>query len=736
MQQDLEKLLKEGVEKNTPEDVKNNRVFNYLDEGEFSFKLTREHVANLNLKSWFKDYKKEALVSTAGIRGPQNILYPHDTRFPINTIGITLATLAKALVLKEKYGSKKLVKLCGREVRYNSEIYLDLISRIQAALGITTLLPVDKQTIPIWLASFLCFKLDLVGGEYITSSHGISVKNATKDLNDQGSQFLPNESMEFVDKIEQILETIEEQGFYEIKFAALNNELLDQKVMQKFNDGIDLYVEYLKEGVASEENLALIRNNSAKIVIDNVGGCAYNTLSKILERLGVSGAFKWLNTKEDPFFHGIGKDIRGGEFYDWSLDVTVLAKNAQGGYYFPVVESLKYGELLTDMPIGTVALITDPDHDRMSVAQIDNAEHVTELERVGVDYSPLNDGRILSIYSANQAFLMMADFWAKSLKNAGKFDNHKRFIIKTTPSSNSWQEWAKANNIAVINTPVGFKEIANVSKKIEAQIKRGEQNITVEDIYGNTIELGADPKLIFGGEESGGMIIGAEGFIKSLSGRKALALREKSASEAIILASALVSSLNVSLWQHLDNIYNENKIISRFDVREDISYYNESEPDIEKLKEAKLLGEAKRTKNDLFFLALAIGYREGKITLENMKEILSTTFIELDFSNLEGISFVGDGTYFKFSNKFVEIRPSGTDAKTKTYAGGNNKAELLKYAKILGNYSGELNETYLKYLDAQYVETSKEKSLAIYDKFAQKGADFEQFSPPEYSFFN
>ena len=734
MQQNLEKLFKEDVEKNTPQSVKNDKIFNYLDKGEFIFKLTREHVENLNLKSWFKDYKKEALVSTAGIRGPQNILYPHDTRFPINTMGITLATLAKALVLKEKYAGKQLIKLCGREVRYNSEIYLDLISRIQSAFGITTILPVDKKTIPIWLASFLCFKLDLVGGEYITSSHGISAKNATKDLNDQGSQFLPNESMEFVNKIEQILETIEKDGFYEIKFAALDNEFINQEVMQKFNNGIDLYIEYLKEGVASEENLDLIRNNDAKIVIDNVGGCAFNTLSKILEKLGVANSFKWLNVEEDPFFHNIGKDTKNGKFYDWSLDVTVLAKNQDGKDYFPVVESLRYNELLSDMPVGTVALITDPDHDRLTVAQIDDEADVASLTRAGVDYSPIGNGRVLSIYSANQAFLMMVDFWAKSLKKADKFDKHKRFIVKTTPSSNAWQEWASANNIATINTPVGFKEIANVSKKIEAQIKRGVKNISVEDIFGDTIELGPDPKLIFGGEESGGMIIGAESFIESLSGRKALAMREKSASEAIILASALVSSLNVPLWQNLENIYSENKIISRFDVREDISYYNESEPDIEKLKEAKFLGEAKRTKNDLFFLALAVGVRENKITLENVVEILNATFPELDFSNLENINFVGDGTYFKFSNKFIEIRPSGTDAKTKAYAGGDNKTELLSYAKILGNYSGDLNETYLKYLDAKYVEASKEQSLKMYDEFAQKGADFEQFSPPQYSF--
>lgn len=43
-------------------------------------------------------------------------------------------------------------------------------------------------------------------------------------------------------------------------------------------------------------------------------------------------------------------------------------------------------------------------------------------------------------------------------------------------------------------------------------------------------------------------------------------------------------------------MFNSNKIIGRFDTRVDIAYYNESEPDIEKLKQAKILGEALRTK--------------------------------------------------------------------------------------------------------------------------------------------
>ena len=99
----LEKLLLEGVENNTPASVKEDKIFDYKNKEKFTFTLTKDIVDKLELKKWFESYKKEAMVSTAGIRGPQNVLYPHDTRFPINTIGITLATLAKAIVFKEKY---------------------------------------------------------------------------------------------------------------------------------------------------------------------------------------------------------------------------------------------------------------------------------------------------------------------------------------------------------------------------------------------------------------------------------------------------------------------------------------------------------------------------------------------------------------------------------------------------------------------------------------------------------
>lgn len=745
---ELEGELFKNVYDKTPDYIKNLDLMNFDNKDGFTFTLKREHLyphsdsnpEGLNLKEWFDNYSKEAKVSTAGIRGPQNILFPQDTRFPINLVGIVLATLAKALVAREKYEGKQVVKLAGSEVRYNSALYLDAIARIQAAQGIKTLTPKERKTIPIWLASFLAFKLDLVGGEYITSSHGISVKTATKDLNSQGSQYLPEESLEFVDKIQEIFDKVEKDGSYEIKIAPKNDQLIDDAVMSKLNDGVDLYVEYLKSGVA--QNLEGVKKMKSKLFIENVGGCAYRTLSRVLDKLGIADKYAWNNIEEDPFFHSIGKydtDPKGNKvFYDYSVDATVIAKRPDGEKFFPVIESLHYDKVLADYPLGTVVLITDPDHDRLTVCQIEAAGNSPMLEEYGISYIQLDEDRILTIYSANQAFLMLMNYRVKQLKALGKFKNHPRFMIKTTASALSWDEWAKAHGIKVVNVPVGFKEIANIMKKVELQIKNNpEGEVVVDDVFGNSINLGVQPRLIFGGEESGGMIMGSEDLIESLAGRKAIAMREKSATEAIIVASSLAAKLeedNKTLSEYLIEIFDENNIIAKFDVREDISYYNESEPDIEKLKQAKIEGEKQRTKNDLFYLSLAIAIREGIADLEAVKKVLNGAFAELSFDNLKAVKFVGDGTYLQFADKYVEIRPSGTDAKTKAYAGGEDLETIEKFTRVLGNYSGERTELHRELISDEFYDNSKEKALDYYLQFVEKDANNEAFVIPEYNF--
>ena len=75
----------------------------------------------------------------------------------------------------------------------------------------------------------------------------------------------------------------------------------------------------------------------------------------------------------------------------------------------------------------------------------------------------------------------------------------------------------------------------------------------------------------------------------------------------------------------------------------------------------------------------------------------------------------------KFADKYVEIRPSGTDAKTKTYAGGENLASISEFARILGNYSGERTELHKSLLSEEFYQNSKKIAMNNYLKFVAKG---------------
>ena len=216
------------------------------------------------------------------------------------------------------------------------------------------------------------------------------------------------------------------------------------------------------------------------------------------------------------------------------------------------------------------------------------------------------------------------------------------------------------------------------------------------------------------------MITGPEALIRSQGGRTAIAMREKSAGESMVLVTALAAhckQMGLSLSDYLASVFTESQITATCDVREDITYYNESEPNPEKLRAAKLEGEAKRDKNDLFFLGIAIALRDGKIDIEQARAILADALPSLDFTTLEDVRFVGDGSYLKFTDKCVEVRKSGTDAKTKAYASGGDKAECRKFAKAFGETSGELTELYTEQISQNYLRDVENRARQIYDAF-------------------
>ena len=136
----------------------------------------------------------------------------------------------------------------------------------------------------------------------------------------------------------------------------------------------------------------------------------------------------------------------------------------------------------------------------------------------------------------------------------------------------------------------------------------------------------------------------------------------------------------------------------------------------------------------MFYLSLAIAIREGICGIDEVKAVLNDAFPELSFDNLTSVKFVGDGTYLQFSDKYVEIRPSGTDAKTKAYSGGENLADIQRFSQILGNYSGERTELHKRLISDDFYEKAKETALNHYLRFVEKDANNEEFVIPEYNY--
>lgn len=77
---------------------------------------------------------------------------------------------------------------------------------------------------------------------------------------------------------------------------------------------------------------------------------------------------------------------------------------------------MDYENNIRNYPIGTTVLITDPDHDRLTIVQKERVKNMELFEKHGIDYVRVDARTILAVFTANQSFLMLMDFWTKQLK--------------------------------------------------------------------------------------------------------------------------------------------------------------------------------------------------------------------------------------------------------------------------------------------------------------------------------
>ena len=138
------------------------------------------------------------------------------------------------------------------------------------------------------------------------------------------------------------------------------------------------------------------------------------------------------------------------------------------------------------------------------------------------------------------------------------------------------------------------------------------------------------------------------------------------------------------------------------------------------MRDQKKAGEVKRDKTDKFYLGLVLALRQGLTNLAKIKNILSETFPDLDFSGLNDIYFVGESTYLDFSDMFVQIRRSGTDAKMRGYACGQDKKICQTYLDKLLHYEGQLVDSYKQAISDDFYNDIYKISDQIYKAYFYK----------------
>ena len=746
--------------------IRENQPFDLDNPQALELTITPELAQRINLRQQVEAFAQEAKVSTAGVRENQNVICPWDHRYRINEYMLALMAESLSLLVPQLHQERLAslpkvtpeevraelgeagtsvieavfekplaeamemvkaapVRIVGGEVRANTPRFVALASRIYAAHGLHVFLTENKDnkdssTIFIW--SFLTYMLGLSGGDYYTSSHGAPQKQSDKILGPDGSQYLPPEYAKIVEHMREILHKCETDG-YTIRLAPADSPLLHHTLTYKRI--AKLYSAYLRQGPASDSALAKIRDavdKGMRLKLDFFGGSGYKTIYPVLQDLGIEKAFEngFIRTEEDPFFHNIGFRVAQKKNSD-ELEVvhdSVDASLAQ------VVRSAGYETILADAPAGQVVFNVDPDADRFVAGQVVPASELAALDELGVTHIELTPERLFALYSPNQFFLMLADNDHTGMVEDGSWDKYSNFDIHTYVSALAWDEWAEHYKIPVIHTPVGFKEIAAVERLVENSVygEKRQTQTEIADERGSKIVLGANPKVLHAGEESGGKIGGPRQPIYNILGQSIIAMREKSSGEACISAVALMARLYLSarqsgqpedyfLHRHLRRLFDRAGIVNRMEFRGDKVHYNEAIFDPEELAKAKKLGIQEKDRFNGYFRKLALAVKDASLTtlgrplsMDEVRAVLGEAMPALAevWQKLERIDVWSDGLQLWFKEcpvRDICLRPSGTDAKSKVYFDGSDKAYLADmFAEHFRNFAAEPAGLYAKYL--------------------------------------
>lgn len=407
-------------------------------------------------------FAKNLSFGTAGMRG---LMESGTNR--INLFTVRRAVQAYSMYLNQKFEAPT-VGICY-DNRHNSLFFAKAAAEVFAANKIAVKMFNEPMPTPVF--SFAVRQQNLQGGIVVTASHNPAQYNGIKAYSPTGGQLLAQDG-DVIERLQQELDLF--NGVKYLNFTlALNAGLV-----QYF--GEEIVENYIEHSLKLMPQKNLLCESKSKIVYTPLNGAGRSIIPQLFEAAGLKNVE---TVPEQMEFDG-----------SFATCPAPSPDNEQ---------ALELAILLARRTAGEIVIATDPDADRVGMAELyAGGEH--------------------KIFTGNELGVLMLNYLLE--QNAG--NTFGRCFMKSVVSTNLADAVAAKHGVKTVNLLTGFKFFANYMDKMEAE---------------------GSPQPIFGFEESGGYIFSD-------------ALRDKDAvSAALLLAemAACYKNEGRTFKEVLDELHNE-----------------------------------------------------------------------------------------------------------------------------------------------------------------------------------
>jgi len=366
-------------------------------------------------------FYKNLEFGTGGLRG---IMGVGTNRMNKYTVGMATQGLAN-YILKHYDGDDPRVVI-SYDSRNNSKEFARIAADVLCANGINVFIFDNIRPTPEM--SYAVRLKKAVAGIMITASHNPKEYNGYKVSWSDGGQVTAPVDKEIVEEVAKI--TSPEMVKFEAGLRCGELQTMGAEVDEKYlGDLLSLRL--------SPD--AVTRHKDIKIVYTPLHGCGVRLVPEILRRSGF-----------ENIIHVPEQDISDGNF------PTCVSPNPEEP------AALKLAIEKAEATGADIVIGTDPDADRVGIAVRDN------------------DGRIV-LFNGNQTASMLTYYILRRWKELGKLTGGK-YVVKTIVTTELITDICKSFGVPVYNVLTGFKYIAEVVKRKEAE--GGEFICGGEESYG------------------------------------------------------------------------------------------------------------------------------------------------------------------------------------------------------------------------------------------------------------